>query len=398
MKKMNNYIFPKIKISGEFKQVIENSFFNRDSYLLKDVKEIFLNNRICVVGEPGYGKSRLLEEIFKTANGEKKGCFLINLKKLSNDTIDEHINKIKETCLIYNDSLVLKDCEVIKTSNFILQDNENTIICLDALDEVTTNNFNKVIDRIEQFAGQYPNITLIVSCRSVFLREKSSIFEKNMFKFLNIEPFSNDDITEFLKNNGIKVEVIEELIKMLGSGNEFCLRVPRYLVMITELLNNNEDISKIKRIDLFEKFIYSKLEIEDKNLDSSDVDITKRILEQLALVMQIYQTKSITKDELMTFFNDIDSGLKDYFLQHIRLNNLYQRSLLKDNKETVEFENVEFQEYLAAKEISRLGNMEHVVFDLSVNSNLREVYTSCYNTIRFLIEIDSTILNNFIQF
>ena len=170
--------------------------------------------------------------------------------------------------------------------------------------------------------------------------------------------------------------------------------------MMKELLDKEVDVSNVKKGDILEKFIYRELEIEreKKGETSQDIEITKRILEKIALIMQIYQTKQITKDELITFFDEIDSGLKDYFLKEITLDKFYSRLLLRNNGDTIQFQNAEFQEYLAAKEIMRLGNVEQVVFDLSVNKNLREIFPNWYNTVKFLIEMHPPLLRKVIEY
>jgi hypothetical protein len=59
-----------------------------------------------------------------------------------------------------------------------------------------------------------------------------------------------------------------------------------------------EAAAAVSRNDLFEYFIYKKLELEDRKLNADKRAITKRVLEKLALTMELYQTNFITKDDL----------------------------------------------------------------------------------------------------
>ena len=394
---MYNYILPRIKYSERFEKLNESPILNTDVNYIEDLDSILSLSRTCIVAEPGYGKTRLLSEIYELCIKQGEKCVLIDLKKIDRDfrrleesLQDENILKSKNS---------FKVDGLSKSENFKLSNTEDIVICLDALDEVKSSRFNEMVDWILEFSRCYNNIRLIVSCRTTFIVSKHILFENAAFHFLSIEKFSEKEVKQYFKQNNIDDEVVSKILRLLHSDNDMCIKVPRYLTMTVELvLNDKIDIANLTKSDLFEKFIYKKLEKEDETLGQEQKDITKRLLEQLALVMGIYQNNSITKDELMTFFNDIESDLKYYFLEHIELNELYERSLLKNNNTSIEFENTEFREYLAAKEITRLGNVEQVIFDLAINANLRDIYPSWYNTIKFLIDFQPSLLTKVIQF
>ena len=46
----------------------------------------------------------------------------------------------------------------------------------------------------------------------------------------------------------------------------------------------------------------------DKGIPKSQYDVIKRVLEKISIVMKIYQVSQISKDELFTIFEDIDSN------------------------------------------------------------------------------------------
>lgn len=391
---MSNYILPIIKYSKKFEKLYEDPFFSTDVDYLKDLESILSLHRVCVIAEPGYGKTRLLSEIYELCSKQGKKCAIIDLKK-----VDRRLEEFLQNENILKSKISFEVEGLSKSDNFKLNNSEDVIICLDALDEVKNSRFNEMVNWILEFSRCYGNIRLIVSCRTTFIVSKHILFENAAFHFLSIEKFSEKEVKQYFKQNNIDDEVVSKILRLLHSDNDMCIKVPRYLTMTVELvLNDKIDIANLTKSDLFEKFIYKKLEKEDETLGQEQRDITKRLLEQLALVMGIYQNNSITKDELMTFFNDVESGLKYYFLEHIKLDILYERSLLKNNGDSIEFENTEFREYLAAKEITRLGNVEQVIFDLAVNPNLRDIYPSWYNTIKFLIDFQPSLLAKIIQF
>lgn len=114
--------------------------------------------------------------------------------------------------------------------------------------------------------------------------------------------------------------------------------------------------------------------------------------------MEIYQKNTLTKDELLTFFDDLKSDLKSSLLNQIDIEELYAKTILNDNIDTIEFQNTEFQEYLAAKEIVRMGDPNLVIFDLAVEKTIKELYLSWFNTISFVADLDISIVKSILKF
>lgn len=179
------------------------------------------------------------------------------------------------------------------------------------------------------------------------------------------------------------------------------LRVPRYLSFLNSFLKKNNDVSaasRISRNELFEYFIYSSLDEEGQKSGEDKGAITKRLLEKLALTMEIYQTNVITKDDLMTFLDEIASDLKVVALAQFNLQTLFDRSLLKTSQDSIEFDNTEFQEYLAAKEISRLSDPNRAAFSFAVDLNIQEIYPTWFNALSFLVDMQSGLLEQLVEF
>jgi hypothetical protein len=178
------------------------------------------------------------------------------------------------------------------------------------------------------------------------------------------------------------------------------IQIPRYLYYLENFLKQKglDAASKVSRNELFDYFIYSKLEHEDKKLNSDKKAITKRVLEKIALTMEIYQTNTLSKDDLMTFFDELKSDLKMVALSQIDLEIFYECSLLKNNIDSIEFDNTEFQEYLAAKEISRFPDPSQAAFDFAVDPDAKEIYSTWYNTLTFLIDMEPELLEQMVEF
>ena len=100
----------------------------------------------------------------------------------------------------------------------------------------------------------------------------------------------------------------------------------------------------------------------------------------------------------MTFFDDVHSDLKTSLLRQVPLEIFFEKTLLKDNLETIEFDNTEFQEYLAAKEITRLGTNIRTIFELAVDPEIREIYPDWFNPLGFVVDMNISILKPLLDF
>jgi len=249
---------------------------------------------------------------------------------------------------------------------------------------------------------KYNQSNFLISCRKNYLNKWQHLFSEIDFDYIEIFPLDTPKIKDYLSAFGISQKKIDDLLEKLYFQNRpSILQTPRYLEMIAELVEKEgvEKLKTISRGELFEKFIYKKINIESEKTNEANCQaIIKKVLEKLALIMEIYQSNQITKDELMEFFDDTKSSLNVIFLNQVPINYFYERSLLKDNIDSIEFENTEFQEYLAAKEILRLGRVEQVIFDLAVVRDLGEIHPSWINTLSFLIESEINILKNVFEY
>jgi len=221
------------------------------------------------------------------------------------------------------------------------------------------------------------------------------------FRYARISPFPTEQVESYLKHNSISQENIKSIFNTFSfRGRDLVIQTPRYLELLASYTKDKgiENISEITKAVLFEFFIYRKLEIEDENLNTQKRDLIKRVLEKLALIMETYQNNLLKKDELMSFFDDLQSDLKSSLLHQIPIEIFFDKTLLKDNINTIEFDNTEFQEYLAAKEIIRLGKNIRTIFELSVDPEIREIYPSWFNTLGFIVDLDISILKPLLDF
>jgi len=392
-----NYIDPYLKKYDLEK--LKNDPFSQYYVPFLTISNLENKDNFLIVSEPGFGKTRLLKE-FLIKSGEP-GIF-IDLKKIKDRNIEDYIKQIQDNLLEHSTfDNELEEAKEFKTKYFNLSNESKLIFCFDALDEVKSELFSDTIDNIKKFMRIYNVSKFVISCRKNYINKWRHLFVELKFVYLEILPLDIPKVNKFLRSiftNDIEIDNLLERLNIHPKQSDIIV-VPRYLIMLADCIKDGS-IENIKnRNDLFEVFIYKKLDIEINKLNiPNKKEIVKRVLEKLALVMKIYQTNEITKDELMDFFDDVSSNLNTSFLNQIPLDVFYERSIIKDNIDSIEFENTEFLEYLASKEVIRLGHLDQVVYDLSVVAELTEFHPAWINTLSFVVDQDIKILKQIIEY
>ncbi len=375
------YIQPITKVHTTFAEAKE--FFDKFGGLaifedeeITAIDGLAQGNRSLIVGEPGIGKTLLLQKIHKHLEAQGTTTVLVSLRD--------------------NDALQQID-------SALGAEQKPQALLLDALDEVKSSTFPAVLQKIEEISKAHPELQLFISGRWVFVSRYANSFPE--FRFISISPFTRSQIREYLISAGRAERDVDTLLNRMMSFSHrmLVIQIPRYLFYLDDYLKVKglDAAAKVSRNELFEHFIYKKLELEEKKLNEDKRAITKRVLEKLALGMEIYQTNVITQDELMTFFDDLKSDLKTAALSSIGIDVFYEYSLLKvshENLDKIEFENTEFQEYLAAKEITRFADPNRAAFAFAVDPNVKEIYPTWFNALTFLVDMQPNLLEQFVEF
>jgi len=395
--------FPKLDFLFPKDGVVDWYFEKKKNIIDISLNNLFIseNKHYMVVAEPGYGKTRLLKEIIVQSENNHQ-AFFIDAKKIKQSSIVESLQKCKKIELSNISEEELQKLTVFKNTEANFTNDDKTILCIDALDEVAVSDLYELLERIEEFIDRNKNIKIFLSCRTHHLKKVSFDFDSLDFKFVTLKPFNGNQIEKFLKNKLENDIDIESLYNKSKISNLFdFISIPRYLYYFAELLKEGtvEEISSLSRAKMFENFIYRKLNKElQKNTPQSQIDLLKRVLEKLALVMKIDGVSEITKDELLTVFDKMNSNFSQIAFRDDLIQKLYDRSLIKDNVDTVEFENQEFLDYLAAKELARFDKVEQVFFDIAIEPHILELQTSWFYVLPFVFELKPSMIEIFLSF
>lgn len=374
------YIPPITKIHSNSADAQE--FFNKfgghawfDREEADDLDSILQGSRNMIVGEPGIGKTEMLKKMLEHLQKSGVEAALILLRKAD---AAEQIRKI------------------------LGAERKPEALLLDGLDETPAKNRLEVIQELDRASNTHPDIAFHISGRWVFVHRYAKYFPT--YRFVSISPFTRSQVHKYLVDSGKPEADVRQLLGKISFGHRtLIIQIPRYLSYLNAYVEERgiEAASSASRNELFEYFTWQKLKLEDDKLSTDKRALIRRVLEKLALTMEIYQTNVITKDELMTFFDDLSSDLKLVALSQFRIEEFYHYSLLRvssEGLEKVEFENAEFQEYLAAKELSRFAEPARSAFTLAADADAQEIYPSWYNTLTFLVDMQPHLLESLVEF
>jgi len=140
---MMEYIVPQITKYSNIDELLKNesktpSLFDRDNFL--SIDDLLSENFVCIVGEPGVGKSRLISEV-KTKLTEKSSSFC-NASEFKPKVIPSDI----EYCIV------------------------------DALDEVDGSGFSYTLQLIKQYKEEHQDVKVMFSCRKHYVVSYASFF------------------------------------------------------------------------------------------------------------------------------------------------------------------------------------------------------------------------------
>lgn len=395
---MNEYIQPNIVECDnliELKQ--DHHYFWRDKTV--EFNDIFEYKRCFVFAEPGYGKTTLLRNLYNKAVFEGYQCLYIDLKKISRIDSDALLDMI----LNLGKDEIFNEYGIEKTFDVKLDTSINQIICLDALDEVKISELDVVYKNIQCIAEMFDQATVIVSARVNRSEKYTELTKRVKFKYLKILKFDRAQLNEFLYKNLNNIgKIIEKhnkdkIIKNIQDVDSEILLIPRYLSYILRLIKIDLDFfkKKINRSDIMERVLLEKV---GSQVDEYEERMQLRVFGKLALAMEIHQTKEITIDDFIAFFELINSKVceRTYFRNSVK--EIYSNTVLKYSHGMIGFENAEIQEYLAAREISLLNDSDKRLYDIVTDNPASIIFPYWKNTMSYYVEVNPHSLHNILKY
>jgi len=354
-----DYIARKVCLTKDYDA--GSRLFIRNELAHSLVNVILQQKRIVLLSDAGVGKTIELQQVaWYFSTGEKHLYpLLVSLNKYVqslSDLLPHNWSEIPESQLL---------------------------LVLDGLDEIESQNKRAAIRQIETFSDQHPDARIIVSCRTNFYNLETEQISGTLSKFssyillnLNAEDIQNyidKVLSNFARdfNNAIIRNQLQELLK-----------IPFYLIHLVELFRATKNLPNSKA-EIFERLLIARIQLDVAHYRTTIELAEKRTaiihtLERLALGMEVLGRNYITNDEFQKLINDEE------------LRNLIKYCTVwrKNQTEalTWEFEHNNFQEYLAARVLSR-QNIAKIKEFISFEPEYAKVIPSWLNTVSFLLNM-----------
>lgn len=319
-------------------------FFKR----IKNKKDISI-----IIGSNGIGKSYLLKKLKEEFECE---IVLVELKKY-------------------------ESLESIKCATNCASQN----IIFDGLDEININIQMETLKYILGLKGK----NIIVSSRKDFAQKMNLIgINYNVYELRVLE---DNKVNEILGNNGLQKE------NFIGIYN--LLKIPRFLNYLLSIELDLKENKRLTKLDLMEKIIDKHFsESNDRAVVKIEINIHKKILQSLALVIMMMGKSNITTKEFTIFISNINHlDIKNYLLNKDIFESFLNNQLLLNNN-FIAFENKEIMEFLAANEIYENNIANKDLFDMVTFGENNEINPLWFNTISYLTSISDIYYNLIINY
>lgn len=293
------------------------------------IQERLTHPRLCIIGDPYQGKSSLLKQTAYEL-GSLENAFVpifLELKAYTLQPIEIILNQQEGAWL----STPLQDL----------------IIFIDGLDEVPTDRFNDAIGYIKEFADNYPNLSIVFSCRKLFYYHYSIEFKLYDFKTYELYDLNNLEIEPYVRKKlNRRYDKFMEEVRALGL--EGLLYEPFYL---TELINSYTkppyQIATSKAV-IIERFIQRSIEKSDlrklsKGRDFKHLQAPYRAsIQKMAFSLQVLGLNAIGAEAMQELFSEKELEI----LQH--------SALVTITNDQWFFTSALFQEFLTARVLLKM--------------------------------------------
>ena len=395
-------IDPEIIESFESSEILQKNYLN-SKYRSFNKKNLETENGIevanaeqflCVLGGPGIGKTTFLKKIGLEALLSNQGSYkhtkipvLLELKHFANPE-----SKLKDA--------IIKEFDISGFSNAPeftdrrLEDG-NLLVLLDGLDEVPSNNFNKVITAINDLSNQYSNNRFMVSCRTKAYKTYFKGFrnvliteydEDQMYHCIRNWFFADTKLNKEQKKNYVE-DCWKQLQDFKSIGTKELSQTPLLLTFICLVYRRNRTIIK-DRAQLYTQALDILLKewAEEKYLEGSweiykdlHLRLEKDLLAEIAYEGFKEDKLFFEKKELAVY---ITSFLSDNLNAPKSLDAgavidamaIQQGIFVERSKDVFTFSHLTLQEFLCAEHIFQWNLQEQIVDKYAIDDRWTEVF------------------------
>jgi predicted NACHT family NTPase len=358
----------------------------REQERVSGLEVLAKNTNLMVVGKPGSGKTTYLQRVVTECNAGKLQAHripvLIRLRDFVKDgrevayALKPYLDKRRQ----------LSDAESLLKQGRVL-------VLLDGLDEVTGEDGKNITNEIKKFARDYPQVQVIVTCRT---QSQESRFER--FDYVEVADFNEGQVRSF-SEHWFKAVIGDELVG-LTKAQEFLdqlfreenksireLAITPILLSLTCAVFHETGKFYSKRSKLYEEGLELLLEQWDKSREIERDEIYRDLSVERKLELLSYL--AVKKFEQTQYVLFEQTEIERYIAEFLGIGQRDSRAVLRameaqhglliERAQKVwSFSHLTFQEYLVAKYlVDNRATQEEVFQQLEVyitKSQGREVF------------------------
>src|SRR4028118_542805 len=338
---------------------LERIGLGRERQRVSGLEVLAKNTNLMVVGKPGSGKTTYLQQVVTQCNGGNLQAhripMLIKLREFVEDG--------RETA--YSLERYLERCWWLSNLETHLVFNRGrALVLLDGLDEVAGEDGKKIAKEIKRFARVYPQVQVIVTCRT---QSQESRFER--FDYVEVADFNEPQVRTFAEHWFMTVmgdelgglaKAREFLEQLFFQENEAIreLAITPILLSLTCAVFHQTGKFYSKRSQLYEEGLKLLLEQWDERRGIERDEIYRDLSVDRKLELLSHLAVKKFEQEQYVLFEQVE--IEEYIAEFLGIGQRDSRAVLRAMEEqhgllikraqkVWSFSHLTFQEYLVAK-------------------------------------------------
>ncbi|MBD1895529.1 NACHT domain-containing protein [Coleofasciculus sp. FACHB-129] len=341
------------------------------------------NTNLMVVGKPGSGKTTYLQRVVTECHAGNLQAHripvLIKLREFVEDgrEVAYSLERYLERCWRLSDA-----------ETQLVLDRGRALVLLDGLDEVTGEDGKKIAYEIKRFARAYPQVQVIVTCRT---QSQESRFER--FDYVEVADFNEPQVLAFTEH--WFMTVMGDKSAGLAKAQEFLgllfleenkpireLAITPILLSLTCAVFRQTGKFYSKRSKLYEEGLELLLEQWDKSREIERDEIYRDLSVERKLELLSYLAVKKFEQEQYVLFEQAE--IEEYIAEFLQIGRRDSRAVLRAievqhgllierSQKVWSFSHLTFQEYFTAKWFVDYADWQSLVSHIK-EEHWREVF------------------------
>ena len=341
------------------------------------------NTNLMVVGKPGSGKTTYLQRVVTECNAGNLQAHqipvLIRLREFVEDGrgVDYAVERYLERCW----RLSVVEVQLVLEAG-------RSLVLLDGLDEVTGVDGKAIAKQIKRFARAYPQVRVIVTCRT---QSQEARFER--FDYVEVANFNEPQVTAFAEHwfqtvcgdltvgQATAKAFLDQLFREENKSIRELAITPILLSLTCSVFQQTGKFYS-KRSKLYEEGLELLLEQWDKSREIERDEIYRDLSPERKLELLSYlAVKKFEQDQYVLFEQtELEGYIAEFLGIELRESRGVLRAieaqhglLIERSQKVWSFSHLTFQEYLVAQWFCATKDFENMSIQC-INKHWREVF------------------------